>query len=169
MGNKYWFDSFGNSTCTEFLGTGTVETTGQKEGDYVEVKVLTNSSEYAEQFVGKKYWVSAEAEADDDTGYQLYTLPKSTKGTGMYVKIYSQSPTRTVSFTVQDSNEDGIGGATVTIGETTKTTGGAGGCTATLIDGDYEVEVSKEGYITKTEEITVAYDEITFVITLTTE
>ena len=168
LGVKYWFDSFGNSGCTEFLGTGTVITTGEEEGDYIAVKVLTDSSEGSEQFVGKTYWVSDEAEADDNTGYQLYTTPTSTAGTGMYMKIYSEAQKRSVSFSILDSSDDsGISGASVVIGDVTKTTGSSGGCTASLVDGDYEVEVSKEGYTSKTEEITVAYDEVSFTIKLT--
>ena len=168
LGTKYWFDSFGDSACSEFLGTGTVATTGEAEGDYVAVKVLTNSSEGSEQFIGKTYWVVADAEADDGNGYQLYTTPVSTAGTGMYVKIYSEAQKRTVSFSILDSSDDsGISGASVVIGDVTKTTGSSGGCTASLLDGDYEVEVSKEGYTTKTEDITVAYDEVSFTIKLT--
>ena len=167
LGTKYWFDSFGNSACSEFLGTGTVATTGEKEGDYIAVKVLTNSSEGSEQFIGKTYWVSDEAEADNNTGYQLYT-GAGTGATGMYVKIYSEPQKRTVSFSILDSSDDsGVQGATVTIGDITKTTGSSGGCTASLLDGDYEVEVSATGYTTKTEEISIAYDEVSFTIKIT--
>lgn len=165
MGTKYHFDSFGDSACTQFLASGTVETTGQKEGDYIEVKVLTNSSLNPE-FIGKKYWVDGDAETGGEEAYQLYT-DAGTTGTGMYVKLYTEAPTRTVSITVKDSNEDAIQGASVTIGETTKTTGSAGGCTFTLTDGDYEAEVTADGYTTATEDLTVAYDEVTFTITLT--
>lgn len=165
MGTKYHFDSFGDSACTQFLASGTVETTGQEEGDYIEIKVLTNTSLNPE-FIGKKYWIVGDAKKDGSQAYQLYT-GAGTGGTGMYVKIYESAPTRTVSFTVQDSNEDAISGATVTIGETSKTTGSAGGCSFTLADGTYEVTVSKDSYTTKTEDITVTYEDTSVTITLT--
>lgn len=162
MGNKYHFDSFGDSSCSEFLASGTVATTGEAEGDYIAVKVLTNSSESPEQFVGKTFWVSNEAEADDNTAYQLYTQPASDKGTGMYVKIYSAAPTRSVSFSVTDGT-DPISGASIVIDDTiTKTTGGAGGCTGDLADGEYSVEITKEGYTDYTGTITVSYEDISF-------
>lgn len=165
LGTKYHFDSFGDSACTQFLASGTVETTGQEEGDYIEVKVLTNSSLNPE-FIDKKYWVVADAKTDGSEAYQLYT-GAGTGGTGMYVKMYESAPTRTLSITVQDSNEDAIQGATVTIGETSKTTGSAGGCSFTLPDGDYEVTVEKTSYTTATEDVTVAYDSTSATITLT--
>ena len=164
LGTKYHFDSFGDSACTQFLASGTVETTGQEEGDYIEVKVLTNTSLNPE-FIGKKYWIVEDAKKDGSQAYQLYT-GAGTGGTGMYVKIYESAPTRNVSVTVQDSNEDAISGATVVIGETSKTTGSAGGCSFTLTDGAYEITVSKEDYTTKTEDISVAYDNTSITITL---
>ena len=49
----------------------------------------------------------------------------------------------------------------------TKTTGSAGGCSFTDIqDGTVSVEVSCEGYVTKTEEITVSSENTTFTISL---
>jgi len=166
LGTKYHFDSFGDSATTQFLASGTVETTGQEEGEYIEIKVLTNSSLNPE-FIGKKYWIVGDAEKDGSVAYQLYTDAGIT-GTGMYVKIYSEPQERTVSFSILDSSDDsGVQGATVTIGDITKTTGSSGGCTASLLDGDYEVEVSAEGYTTKTEEISVAYDEVSFTIKIT--
>lgn len=164
MGTKYHFDSFGDSACTQFLASGTVETTGQEEGDYIEIKVLTNTSLNPE-FIGKKYWIVGDAKKDGSQAYQLYT-GAGTGGTGMYVKIYESAPTRTLSITVQDSNEDAIQGASVVIGETSKTTGSAGGCSFTLVDGAYEVTVSAEGYTTATEDVTVTYEDTTVTITL---
>lgn len=163
MGAKYYFDSFGDSSTTEFLASGTVATTGQEQGDYIEVKVLTNSSLNPE-FIGKKYWIVSDAKDDGSEAYQLYTDAGKT-GTGMYVKLYATAPTRTVSITINDGT-DPLQSASVVIGETTKTTGSAGGCSFTLADGKYEATVTKEGYTTKTEEITVAYDEVSFTISL---
>ena len=165
LGTKYWFDSFGDSATTQFLASGTVATTGQKQGDYIELIVTSNTSQ-SEDFTGRKFWVDKDAKTDGSEATQLYT-GAGTGATGMYVKVYTTAPTRTVSITVKDSNEDGVSGASVTIGETSKTTGSAGGCTFTLVDGDYEAEVSADGYTTATEDLTVAYDEVTFTITLT--
>lgn len=167
MGNKYWFDSFGNSTCSEFLASGTVISTGEEEGDYVAMKVLTNSSQ-DQSFVGMKFWCDKDAKSDGSEAYQLYTYAGQT-ATGMYVKIYAEQPTRTVSITVKDSSDDSaIQGATVTIGETSKTTGSAGGCSFTLKDGEYEAEISATGYTTATEDISVAYDSTSATVELTT-
>ncbi|MBQ9025577.1 MAG: PEGA domain-containing protein [Methanobrevibacter sp.] len=53
------------------------------------------------------------------------------------------------------------------IGETTKTTGSAGGCSFTGIkEGTVSVEISKDGYTTKTEEITVDETHTSFTISL---
>jgi len=77
--------------------------------------------------------------------------------------------TRDLSFTVNDGT-DPIKGATVTIGDKTGTTGDAGGCTIKgVAEGKVTVEVSAEGYTTKSEEITVAEDSVSFTISLTAE
>lgn len=74
--------------------------------------------------------------------------------------------TRTLSFTINDGT-NAIEGATVKIGSTTKTTGSAGGCTFTeMADDTYSVEVSKEGYTTKTESITSDETHTSFTISL---
>ena len=163
LGTKYWFDSFGNSACSQFLASGTVNTTGQQEGDYIEVVVTSNSSQ-SEDFTGRKYWVIGNAKKDGSEAYQLYS-DAGTTGTGMYVKIYASAPTRSVSISVDDGT-DPVASASVVIGETTKTTGSAGGCTFTLADGKYSATVTKEGYESTTEEITVAYDETSFDISI---
>lgn len=78
-----------------------------------------------------------------------------------------QSPvTRDLSFTVNDGT-DAIEGATVAIGDVTGTTGSDGGCTLKDIeDGSQSVEVSANGYVTKTETITVDSTHTSFTITL---
>lgn len=74
--------------------------------------------------------------------------------------------TRDLSFTINDGT-DPIEGATVTIGGKTGNTGSAGGCTISGIeDGDVSVSVSKEGYTTKTETITVDETHTSFTISL---
>ena len=82
------------------------------------------------------------------------------------------TPTRTISFTVQDSQDtpEAIQGATVTIdGDTAgkKTTGSSGGCTATLADGEHEILVEATGYTSKTETITTDSTHASFTISLT--
>jgi len=82
------------------------------------------------------------------------------------------TPTRTISFTIQDSQDtpEAIEGATVTIdGDTThkKTTGSSGGCTATLADGEHTIVIEAEGYTTKTETITTDSTHASFTVSLT--
>ena len=82
------------------------------------------------------------------------------------------TPTRTISFTIQDSQDtpEAIEGATVTIdGDTAhkKTTGAAGGCTATLADGEHTIVIEAEGYTTKTETITTDSTHASFTVSLT--
>ena len=75
--------------------------------------------------------------------------------------------TRNISFTINDGT-DPIEGASVVIGEITKTTGSAGGCSFNdVADGTVSVEISKEGFVTKTEEITVSEEDTSFTISLT--
>jgi hypothetical protein len=81
---KYHFISYGDSSGTEELGRGTVKTTGVTTSGYIQIKVLTNSTE--QSFVGSKYFVVDTAEPDAETLYQLYT-GAGTGATGMYVKI----------------------------------------------------------------------------------
>ena len=77
--------------------------------------------------------------------------------------------TRNVNFTITDGT-DGVANATVVIDETIeKTTGVAGGCTAILTDGEHSVTVTADGYVTKTETITVSEEDTTFTITVTAE
>lgn len=74
--------------------------------------------------------------------------------------------TQDISFTINDGT-DPIQGASVVIGSETKTTGSIGGCSFTGIEeGTVSVEVSKEGYTTKTESITVDSEHTTFTISL---
>ena len=73
-----------------------------------------------------------------------------------------------LSFTINDGT-DPIEGATVTIGAKTGTTGSAGGCTVTGVEAgtDISVTVAKEGYVSKTETITVDETHTSFTISLT--
>lgn len=81
----------------------------------------------------------------------------------------NNTPTPTtydISFTINDGTNP-IEGASVVIGETTKTTGSQGGCTFSEIEeGTVSVSVSKEGYTSKTESISVDADHLSFTISL---
>ena len=79
-----------------------------------------------------------------------------------------QPTTRDLSFTINDGT-NAIEGATVKIGTKTGTTGSAGGCTISGVEEgtNISVEVSKEGYTTKTETITVDETHTSFTISLT--
>ncbi len=74
-----------------------------------------------------------------------------------------------ISFTINDG-ENPIESASVVIGETTKTTGSAGGCSFNDIEeGEHSVTVSATGYNSKTETITVDSTHNSFTITLDDE
>lgn len=73
---------------------------------------------------------------------------------------------RNISFTIDDGT-DPIEGASVVIGEITKTTGSVGGCSFNNItDGEHEVSVSAEGYSTSTSTITVDSTHNSFTVSL---
>jgi hypothetical protein len=77
-----------------------------------------------------------------------------------------EQTTQSISFTINDGTAP-INGASVVIGGVSKTTGSAGGCTFDNIEeGTVSVEVSKEGFTTKTEEITVDSEHASFTISL---
>jgi propanediol dehydratase large subunit len=81
-------------------------------------------------------------------------------------EVTPETTTRDISFTINDGT-DPIQSASVVIGSTTKTTGSAGGCSFTGIEeGSVSVTVSKEGYTTKTETITVDSTHTSFTISL---
>lgn len=75
--------------------------------------------------------------------------------------------TRDISITVTDGT-DPVQGASVVIGETTKTTGSAGGCSFNgLTEGEKTVTVTADGYVEKTATISVDSTNLTFEIELT--
>ena len=77
--------------------------------------------------------------------------------------------TRNINFLINDGTS-AIRGAEVKIGDITGTTGSAGGCTLhDVSDGEHSVTVTADGYITKTETITVSESSITFSISLVSE
>lgn len=74
--------------------------------------------------------------------------------------------TRNISFTINDGTNP-IEGATVAIGSISGTTGSAGGCTLqNVADGEQTVTISKDGFTTKTETITVSSSNTSFTISL---
>ncbi len=80
-------------------------------------------------------------------------------------------PTRNISVNVTDGT-GAVSGASVVFDDDTenaKTTGSAGGCTGKLTDGEHTITVTKEGFVDKTETITVSEDDTSFTITLTAE
>lgn len=82
--STYSFVSYDDSNKTTEWGSGTVETTGVVENGYTEVEVLTNSSD--ESFVGQKFFIASDAEADGVTAYPLYSDAGTTPA-GIYVTI----------------------------------------------------------------------------------
>lgn len=106
----------------------------------------------------------------EKSGYVTKTVDVTVNGdTEVEIEMVA---TRSVSFTVQDSQDtpEAIQGAEVVIdGDTEgkKTTGSSGGCTATLSDGEHEIVISATGFTTKTETITVDSTHASFTISLT--
>lgn len=119
---------------------------------------------------------------DIDNGTYTVTVSKSNYTTetetvvvaGEDVEVDIElTPTRTISFTIQDSEDEpaAIQGAYITIdGDTAGKrgpTGSGGGCTATLADGEHTILVEAEGYTSKTETITTDSTHASFTISLT--
>ena len=74
-----------------------------------------------------------------------------------------------VHFDVTDGG-NGIEGATVTINGVSKTTGSAGGCNFNnMTGGTVNVEVTKTGYVSKSESISIDKQHTSFTIVLTKE
>lgn len=104
------------------------------------------------------------------SNYTTETASVTVNGADQEVNI-ELTPTRTISFTIQDSQDtpEPIQGATVTIdGDTEhkKTTGSSGGCTATLADGEHTILVEAEGFTSKTETKTTDSTHTSFTISL---
>lgn len=78
--------------------------------------------------------------------------------------------TRNISFTILNKKDNTpINGASVTINDTTKTTGSAGGCTFKNInDGKINVTITKGEY-TQNETITVSEESTSFTIQLSVD
>lgn len=73
----------------------------------------------------------------------------------------------TISFSVKNGDGEGVNGATVILGDETKTTGSAGGCSfSDVIAGEYSVGVEADTYTRYTDSITVDEGSTSFIITL---
>jgi hypothetical protein len=84
-------------------------------------------------------------------------------------KLPLPETTRNISVNVTDGT-NAVSDASVVIDDITRTTGSQGGCTFNdITDGEHTVTVTKTGYVTKTETITVSEDNTTFTITVTSE
>ncbi len=83
--------------------------------------------------------------------------------------IIEENPeTENISITVQDSEEQPISGATVSIGQISSNTGVAGGCTLQNVPvGTQTIIVTKEGYQEYTDTISISSNDNSFTITLT--
>lgn len=77
----YAFTSYLDSGKTNQWGTGTVQTTGVTDGNYIQVEVLTNVPEDSNNpFIGKKVFVNANS-TDNNRTYRLYASESNnTKG-----------------------------------------------------------------------------------------
>lgn len=78
-------------------------------------------------------------------------------------------PVDTLTIIVKDSEDEpsAIEGASVVIGETTKTTDSNGECTFTnMTYDDYSAEISAEGYTTKTESVQFRSNHKSFTVNL---
>lgn len=80
----YSFISYDDAEGTTEWGSGTVETTGTVTDGFTEVEVKTNSTDAS--FVGQKFFITSDAEADNTTLYPLYSDAGET-AVGIYVKI----------------------------------------------------------------------------------
>ena len=117
----------------------------------------------------------------DNVGPGTYTLSVSKSGYATVTQTIIVSgdatidielvPTRSCSFTIDDGAAEptGISGAQVVFDgdtENKKTTGGAGGFTVTLADGEHSAAITAIGYKDKTANITVDSTHTSFTISL---
>lgn len=103
-------------------------------------------------------------------GYENYsdTITVTSETSTLAITLTAVTPTTyDITITVDDGT-NAISGASVVIGETTKTTDSNGECEFTGLEADtYSAEISKEGYTTKTESIVVDADHTSFTVSLT--
>lgn len=76
--------------------------------------------------------------------------------------------TRSINLTITDEDSNPISGANVTIGDVTRTTGSAGGCSFNSItDGEHEITVTHDGYNDYSDNISVNSENTSFEVSLT--
>ena len=80
----YSFTSYDDDQGTNVWGEGTVQPTGVTTDGYIQMEVLTNSTD--QSFVGQQFYVTDSATPDGTTLYPLYT-DAGTTSAGIYVKI----------------------------------------------------------------------------------
>ena len=91
--DEYDFISYADQEKTIEYAQGTAKTTGVFDNGFLEVEVISNESdnpniqEMVNSFVGKKFFIQADAQPDG-TAYQLYEGPGSS-ATGVWVAIVS--------------------------------------------------------------------------------
>ena len=119
-----------------------------------------------EDVLNGTYTLSIEKE-----GYQTETTSVIVAGEDQTINsVLIAIDTLTITVDDGESTPSAIEGATVTIGETTKTTDSNGECTFTDMPyEDYTAEISATGYITKTETIAFRSNHKSFTISLTAE
>ena len=163
----YYFNSYGDSSCEQYIASGSVQPTGVTSSGYTQLEVKTNTS-HDPSWIGQKFYVDSDAKTDGSEAYQLYS-DAGTTGTGIYVKVYTTAPTHDISITVTDG-ENPVQGATVVIEGTSKTTGSAGGCTVNGVPiGDHTITDKKTGFEDYSDTITVDADYTSFTIILEEE
>lgn len=84
-----------------------------------------------------------------------------------YLEPSTPMTTKSVTFTVQDSSNNAIEGATIEILGARLKTDASGQAVFNLRAGSYSAKVSAKGYITATEAVTVAGSNVTKTVTLT--
>ena len=85
------------------------------------------------------------------------------------VNVTLELTTYSVTFNVQNSSEEPLEGATVTINEETLTTDETGACSIDLVPETYEYSVSMTGYTTVTDSVTIVDEDILENVELETE
>ena len=87
----YTFTSYADEEKETKWGTGTVKETGvvDEEKGYIQVQVLTNSVETDPSFVGQKFYVKNDVEANGNKAYPLYTDAGTTPA-NIYVTILKE-------------------------------------------------------------------------------
>lgn len=86
--STYYFIAYGDSKGEDEIGRGTVGTTGVVTPKYIQVKVLTNSTD--QSFVNQSFYVKSDIKTDGTTLFQLYT-GAGTGATGMYVAVQEEA------------------------------------------------------------------------------